>query len=498
MLDAFITLFQIDNLLFLFLGTALGIVVGAIPGLTASMLIALTLPLTFHMDSVNAITLLIGQYVGGISGGLITAILLRMPGTPASIVTTFDGYPMAQNGQPERALALGIMASVVGGIISWIFLAGMSPTLAKFALQFGPWEYFALVMMALVMLASLTQGSLVKGLMAAALGMAFAMPGIDNSIGRARLTFDLDALLSGFGLLPVLIGAFAISQILRESAAPIQAPKPINLPKKKLPLQMKDLKNFGPNMLRSSVIGTWIGLLPGIGANIAALVSYTTTRQLSRTPEKFGTGHEPGVVAGETANNASIGGALIPLITMGIPGSVTEAILIGALTIHSLQPGPLLFQNAPEVAYGIIAAYLLANIIMLFLMWNAVRYIAAISQVPRAWLLSTILVFCVVGSYAVNNNFTDVWVMIAFGIIGLGLELAKVPLGPFVIGFVLSPIAEEQLRGSLMMSDGNVAEILGRPYAMSFLMVALLTLLWPLIMGHIARRRHTKRPELSS
>ncbi|MGQ7843278.1 tripartite tricarboxylate transporter permease [Granulosicoccus sp. 3-233] len=492
MLDAFITLFQIDNLLFLFLGTALGIVVGAIPGLTASMLIALTLPLTFHMDSVNAITLLIGQYVGGISGGLITAILLRMPGTPASIVTTFDGYPMAQNGQPQRALALGIMASVVGGIISWIFLAGMSPTLARFALQFGPWEYFSLVMMALVMLASLTQGSLVKGLMAATLGMAFALPGIDNSIGRARLTFDMDALLSGFGLLPVLIGAFAISQILRESAAPIKTSAPINLPKQKLPVQARDLLTFGPNMLRSSVIGTWIGLLPGIGANIAALVSYTTTRQLSRTPEKFGSGHEPGVVAGETANNASIGGALIPLITMGIPGSVTEAILIGALTIHSLQPGPLLFQNAPEVAYGIIAAYLVANIIMLILMWNAVRYIAAISQIPRAWLLSTILVFCVVGSYAVNNNFTDVWVMVAFGIIGLGLEIARVPLGPFVIGFVLSPIAEEQLRGSLMMSDGNVAEILTRPYAMTFLLVALLTLLWPIIMSQVARRRHHK------
>jgi len=489
MAEAFVTLFQFDNLLFLFIGTALGIVVGAIPGLTASMLIALTLPLTFHMDSVNAVTLLIGEYVGGISGGLITAILLRMPGTPASIVTTFDGYPMAQNGQPERALALGIVASVVGGIISWGFLAGMSPTLARFALQFGPWEYFSLVMMALVMLASLTQGSLVKGLMAAALGMAFALPGIDNSIGRARLTFDFDALLSGFGLLPVLIGAFAISQILREAAAPIKATKPISLPQRKLPVKARDLITFGPNLIRSSIIGTWIGLLPGIGANIAALVSYTTTRQLSRTPEKFGTGHEPGVVAGETANNASIGGALIPLITMGIPGSVTEAILIGALTIHSLQPGPLLFQNAPEVAYGIIAAYLVANIIMLILMWNAVRYIAAISQVPRAWLLSTILVFCVVGSYAVNNNFTDVWVMIAFGVIGLGLELARVPLGPFVIGFVLSPIAEEQLRASLMMSDGNVAEILQRPYALAFLTVAALTLLWPLVMSRISSQR---------
>lgn len=489
MLDAFTTLLQIDNMLFLLLGTSLGIVVGAIPGMTASMLIALTLPLTFHMDSVNAVTLLIGEYVGGISGGLITAILLRMPGTPASIVTTFDGYPLARKGQPERALALGIMASVVGGIISWFFLAGMSPTLARFALQFGPWEYFSLVMMALVMLASLTQGSLIKGLLAAALGMAFALPGIDNSTGRARLTFDMDALLAGFGLLPVLIGAFAISQILREAAAPVRATPPVELPQRQLPVKPADLRRFAPNMLRSSIIGTWIGLLPGIGANIAALVSYTTTRQLSPTPEKFGTGHEPGIVSGETANNASIGGALIPLITMGIPGSVTEAILIGALTIHSLQPGPLLFQNAPEVAYGIIAAYLVANLLMLILMWNAVRYIAAISQLPRAWLLSTILVFCVVGSYAVNNSFTDVWVMLAFGLIGLGLELARVPLGPFVIGFVLSPIAEEQLRGSLMMSDGDFLAILNRPYALSFLMVALLTLLWPVFMGQIARRR---------
>ena len=212
MLDAFAALFQLDALSFLLLGTALGIVVGAIPGLTASMLIALTLPLTFRMDSVDAVTLLIGEYVGGISGGLITAILLRMPGTPASIVTTFDGYPMATSrGLPERALALGILASVVGGVVSWGFLAGMSPALARFALQFGPWEYFALVMMALVMLASLTQGSLVKGLLAATLGMAFALPGIDSSIGQPRLTFGSSALLSGFGLLPVLIGAFAIS-----------------------------------------------------------------------------------------------------------------------------------------------------------------------------------------------------------------------------------------------------------------------------------------------
>lgn len=487
MIDAFILLFQWQNLAFLVVGTGLGIVVGAIPGLTGSMLIALTLPLTFHMDPVSAVTLLIGEYVGAISGGLITAILLRMPGTPASIVTTFDGYPMAQSDRAERAIALGIFASVVGGVISWMFLAGMSPSLAKFALQFGPWEYFTLVMMALVMLAVLAQGSLLKGLLAAALGMAFALPGIDSSIGQARLTFGSSTMLSGFGLLPVLIGAFAISQVLRDASGTNSIDK-IDVPKKRLPVYASDIRVHGPNMLRSSIIGTWIGLLPGIGANIAALVSYSTAKQFSKEPEKFGTGHEPGVVAGETANNASIGGALIPLITMGIPGSVTEAILIGALTIHNLQPGPLLFQNAPEVAYGIIAAYLVANIIMLVMMWGAVRWIAKVVQIPRSVLLSVILVFCVVGSYAVNSSFADVWVMIAFGVIGLGLEAVKVPLGPFVIGFVLSPIAEEQLRASLMMSDGNVAEILGRPYALMFLALSILTVAWPYIANRMSNR----------
>lgn len=486
MIDAFVLLFAWENLFFLVIGTALGIVVGAIPGLTASMLIALTLPLTFHMDPVAAVTLLIGEYVGGISGGLIMAILLRMPGTPSSIVTTFDGYPMAQNGFAERALALGIMASVVGGIISWSFLAGMSPSLARFALQFGPWEYFTLVLMALVMLAVLSQGSMIKGLLGATLGMAFALPGIDSSIGQARLTFGSDALLAGFGLLPVLIGAFAISQILRDAATP-QTLDRMELPKRRLPIYRSDLK-YGFNLLRGSVIGTWIGLLPGIGGNIAALVSYSTEKQISRDPDAFGTGHEPGVIAAESANNASIGGALIPLITMGIPGSVTEAILIGALTIHNLQPGPLLFQNAPEVAYGIIAAYLVANILMLIMMWGAVRYIAQIVRLPRSGLMAVILVFCVTGSYAVNSSFVDVWVMVAFGVIGLGLEYCRVPLGPFVIGFVLSPIAEEQLRASLMMSDGNALEVFSRPYALLFLALALATLAWPSIAARMGKR----------
>ena len=488
-LASFDNLFSFMPLVLLTTGVSLGIIVGAIPGLTATMLIALTLPLTFYMDSVNAITLLVGMYVGGISGGLITATLLRMPGTPASIMTTFDGFPMARGGQPGRALGLGIMASFVGGLISWCFLAGLSPPLAKLALKFGPWEYFTMVLMALVMLASLAQGSMIKGLIAGCLGMVLAMPGMDPSLGQMRLTFGFHDLDAGLKLLPVLIGAFAISQIIKDAVEIDWKPKMMEVQRKGIMMGVKDFKTHGPNMVRSSVIGTWIGLLPGIGANIAAMLAYSTTKNLSKEPEKFGTGHEPGIISAETANNSSIGGAMIPLITMGIPGSVVDAILLGALIIHNMQPGPLLFTTNPEVAYGFISSYLIANIIMVVLMLGAVVQIAKVMYIPKSYLLAGVLVFCVIGTYALGNRFFDVWVMLVFGLIGFGLEYCKVPLGPFVIGFVLSPIAEEQLRSALMMSEGNLFDLFTRPVATVFVVVSVLSLLWPLYQERMIRRQ---------
>lgn len=489
MLASFAHLFSVQPFSLLALGVALGIVVGAIPGLTATMLIALTLPLTFYMQSVNAITLLVGMYVGGISGGLITATLLRMPGTPASIMTTFDGFPLARGGQPGRALGLGIASSFVGGLISWCFLAGLSPPLAKLALHFGPWEYFTMVLMALVMLASLARGSMIKGLIAGCLGMVLAMPGMDPSLGQMRLTFGFHDLDAGLKLLPVLIGAFAISQVIKDAVEIDWKPKMLAVRRKGILIGIRDFKTHSINMARSSVIGTWIGLLPGIGANIAAMMAYSTTKSLSKEPEKFGTGHEPGIVSAETANNASIGGAMIPLITMGIPGSVVDAILLGALIIHNMQPGPLLFQTNPEVAYGFISSYLVANFIMFVLMIGAIAYIAKVMYIPKAYLLSAVLVFCVIGSYALGNRFFDVWVMLVFGLIGFGLEYCKVPLGPFVIGFVLSPIAEEQLRSALMLSEGDFLDLFSRPMATLFVVVSVLSLLWPVYQGRAARRQ---------
>jgi putative tricarboxylic transport membrane protein len=480
LVNSFQYLFQFWPMFLLFIGVFLGIVVGSIPGLTTTMLITLTLPLTFFMDSVNAITLLIGMYVGGISGSQIAATLLRMPGTPASIMTTFDGYPMSQQGKSERALALGITSSFIGGIISWLFLAILSPPLAKFALTFGPWEYFTMVLMALVMLASLSQGSLIKGLIAACLGMMVHLPGVDPSIGQMRLTFGFESLESGLSLMPVLIGAFAVSQIFKDIINIDSKPPQVSVKKEGLLLSFNDIKKNSVNFFRSSIIGTWVGLLPGIGANIASMLSYSTAKSSSKEPEKFGTGHEPGVISAETANNSSIGGALIPLITMGIPGSVVDAILIGALIIHNLEPGPLLFTTNPEIAYGVISAYLIGNIIMFGIMIFAVVHIAKVLYVPRAYLLAAILLFCVIGIFAVGNSFFDVWVMMVFGVIGFIMERAKMPLGPFVIGFVLSPIAEAQLRSGLMASEGSIEPLFTRPFAATFLAISILSLLWPL------------------
>lgn len=487
--DALLYLMTPLPFILVFGGVALGIVVGSIPGLTTTMLITLTLPLTFFMDSVNAIMLLVGMYVGGISGSQISATLLRMPGTPSSIMTTFDGYPMTQQGRAARALGLGITASFVGGIISFLFLALLAPPFARLAITFGPWEYFTMVLMALVMLSSLSQGSLLKGLIAACLGMLIHMPGIDPSAGTTRLTFGSEALESGLSLLPVLIGAFAVSQIFKDIINIDDVPPRAELDRGTMFLSFPDLRRFTPNFLRSSVIGTWIGILPGIGSNIASMLSYSAARSTSNEPEKFGTGHEPGVVAAETANNAAVGGALIPLITLGIPGSVVDAILIGALIIHNLEPGPLLFVNNPEIAYGVIAAYLVGNIVMFGIMILAVAHIAKVLYVPRAFLLSTIIVFCVVGIFAVANSFFDVWIMLALGVLGFCMERVKMPLGPFVIGFVLAPIAEEQLRSGLMSTGGSLEPLFTRPFAASFLAISVASLCWPMVKAMLDKRK---------
>ncbi|MCM8535875.1 MAG: tripartite tricarboxylate transporter permease [Lentisphaeraceae bacterium] len=477
-------LFSLQGLLLAFGGTVLGITVGAIPGLTGAMLIALTLPLTFTMDPIPAFILLMGMYVGAISGGLITATLLRMPGTPASIMTTLDGYPMARAGKPGRALGLGITASFVGGLISWCFLIVLSKPIANYSTKLGPFEFFTLVLLALVLIASIGGKSMTKAFLSAFLGILSSMPGIDKATGSLRLTFGFEELNGGLSLLPVLIGLFAISQIISDITNIDEKIDVIPVKKRKeMMFSLKDWKDQAGNLCRSSFIGTLIGILPGIGANIGSVSAYSAAKSLA-TPEekeKFGKGSETAVVAAESANNATIGGSLIPMISLGIPGSVIDAILLGALIIHGLQPGPLLFKQNPDMVYTIMGTMFVANVFMFFFMIFAVKYLAKIATVPRSFLMPVILVFCMVGSYALSTRMFDVWTMLAFGGLGYVFERMKIPLAPFVIGFILAPIAEQNLMAGLMSSDGSFMPILTRPVSCIFMVSSIILLAFPII-----------------
>ncbi len=470
------------NLLWVGIGTMLGILVGAIPGLTGAMLIALSLPLTYAMQPSEAMVLLVSMYVGSISGGLITATLLRMPGTPASVITTLDGYPMARAGKPGRALGLGIMASFAGGLISWGFLILLAEPISHISTELGDFDYFALVLVALVLIASVSGKSLAAGVFSGFLGILVTIPGESPATGDTRWTWGIEQLNNGFDLLPVLIGLFAVSQVIHEVASREKKVEEISpIAPEGILLGVGDWLRHMINMIRSSVIGTWVGILPGIGANVGSVMAYSAAKSVSKQPEAFGTGSEEGIVASEAANNATIGGALIPLVAMGIPGSVIDAILLGALVLHGLQPGVLLFHNHPEIVYTIIFTMLIANLTMFGMMLLSAKWISKLATIPRVYLLPVVVVFCVVGSYALNNRMFDVWVMLGFGVVGFMMERSRIPLAPFVIGFVLAPIAEEKLGAGLQATGGSYAPLVTRPVALTFVLISLVLVVWPIL-----------------
>lgn len=480
LVNAILLMFTPLPFFLLFSGTVFGIVIGAIPGMTGTMGIVLMLPLTFYMTPANALTLLISIYVGAVSGAQITGTLLRIPGTPSAIMTTLDGYPMARAGRPGQALGLGIGASFFGGIVSWIFLVLLAYPLSEIAIRLKPFDYFTLVLMALVLIASVSRGYMVKGLLSGFLGILATLPGVDPATGNLRLTFGFHQLEAGFALLPVLIGVFALGQVLSDTIDIEMKLGPVKASRKGILMSIKDWKAQAVNLVRSSLIGTWIGILPGIGANIGSVVAYTVAKSMSKTPEKFGKGSEEGIVASETGNNATVGGALIPLISMGIPGSVNDAFLLAAMFIHGIQPGPLLYVNNPDIVYAMLAACLIANIAMFLIMIGAVGFIARLVTVPKSFLLPVILVFCILGAYANSNRMFDIWVMLAFGLVGFILEKNKVPLAPFIIGFILAPIAEEKLRAGLMLSGGSYLPLITQPVSGTFVAVSIFLLFWSL------------------
>ena len=459
-------------LIWIVLGTTVGVLVGAVPGLTGAMVISLTVPLTFGMKPEPALALLVAMYVGSVSGGLITATLLRIPGTPASIITTLDGYPMAKAGRPGRALGLGMVSSLFGGLTSGLVLVLLAKPLADVSTRMGPADLFSLVLFALVLIAVVSRESMLAGVFSGLLGIFCALPGQHPALGQPRLTFGLAEMDAGFRLLPVLLGLFAVSQVLRDVVDMGRTPETVEVRDDSLWLKWGEWRRQLWNLVRSSGLGAFVGVLPGVGANVGSILAYGAAKAHSREPERFGHGCDAGIVASEAANNATVGGALVPLVALGIPGSVIDAILLGALVIHGLQPGPLLFANNPEIVATIIASYFAANVVMFILMVSGARFLAGLGRVPKELMLPAILTFCVVGCYALGNRVFDVWVMLGFGLLGFVLDRLRVPLAPFVIGFVLAPMAEENLGAALMLSGGSWAPFVTRPVSLVFLLIA--------------------------
>ncbi|ETX13031.1 hypothetical protein OCH239_14790 [Roseivivax halodurans JCM 10272] len=488
MVEAFQHVFT-NGLLWVLIGTASGIFIGSIPGLSGAMIISLALPMTYFMDGPDALLLLVSMYIGATTGGLISATLMRMPGTESAIMTTLDGYPMAARGEPGRALGLGILASFVGGTLAWIVLALLSPPLSKIAVRFGPYEIFAMTVVALSLIAAVSRGSLVSGLLSAAFGALVSLPGVDPVSGELRMTFGWHALDNGLTLLPVILGALVLSQLLEDSGDPTPITRD-RTPSRAggVSIRGRDLLAYAWSFVRSGLTGTWIGILPGVGGTTASIAAYSLEKAVSKHPERFGEGAEEGIIAAETANNAGTVGSLVPLITLGIPGSVITAVLLGAMVIHNLNPGPLLFAHNPEIAYTVIGGALASNVAMLVIMLLATPLLARLMYVNKAWLLPPIVVFCVIGAFSVSNRYFDVGVMVAFAAIGFLMNRARIPTGPFIIAYVLTPMAEESLRSGLVLYGGSFLPLLTRPAPALFLGIAAVSVgaaLW----GEVRSRR---------
>ncbi|WP_461208762.1 tripartite tricarboxylate transporter permease [Desulfocurvus sp. DL9XJH121] len=472
-----IHVFEPFNLLLMFLGVFGGLVIGAMPGLTSTMAVGLLVPVTFGMSTDQGLLTLVAVYIGGISGGLVAAALLNIPGTPSSVATTFDAFPMARRGEAGKALSYGVFASFLGGLISFAVLALVAPLLGRFALRFGPYEYFSLVVFTLSCIVSISNKSLVKGLLSATVGLLMAMIGVSETDSIARFTFGIDALEAGFSVMPVLIGMYAISQILQDVAL-IQKPfKIINAnftPKEFFGVARRFTKSI-KNVLRSAFIGVGVGILPGVGPGLSNIVAYSQAKSAADDPDSFGQGNPEGIIASETANNAATGGAMIPLLTLGIPGDATTMMMLGAFMIHNVQPGPLLMRDHMDLVLVIFTAYFVSNFFMLILQIYFIRVLIKALLVPRYILYPVILAMCGIGCYALNNSMSDVWIFLILGLVGYFFNRQGFPLLPLVLGLILGRMAENQLRISWVMGRNSLAGYMDRPIALTFLAIALVS-----------------------
>jgi putative tricarboxylic transport membrane protein len=494
-LEGLTAILQFDVLLFLVTGVLLGAVFGALPGLTATMGVAVLTPLTFWVSPEKGLAMLLGIYCGAIPAGGIPAILLNIPGTPASIAATWDGYPLSRQGKAGLALGINAIFSMSGQLISILFLAVAAFPIAAFGLKFGPAEYFGLALFGISLMAGVSGGNVLKGMLAGMFGLALSTVGLDPMTAYPRFTFGNSEFLDGVAFVPVMIGLFGLGEVLGQMAdrhrKSVTAPPALG---RIWPRAREWKRMLLPGLLGSGT-GTLVGAVPAAGGDIASVIAWEQARRLSKKKEEFTKGSVEGLAAASGACNSAIGGAMTTMLTLGVPGDAPSAVLIGALLIHGIQPGPLLFRDHAPLVYSIIFLMAFAAVAIAVVGLLGAAPLARALRIPDPWLWAGVTVMGVVGSYALNNSVADVWVMFAAGLLGLVCRRTGIPLGPMVLGLILGPMMEANLRRGLILSRGDWGEVLFRPIVMFFLVATALSLLWPLVRGRLRRGESPKHAD---
>lgn len=459
-------------LLCLLAGVVAGIIVGALPGLSATMAVALMVPFTFELSIMPALALLIGIYCGAVYGGSIPAILFRMPGTPASAATIIDGHALAERGEARRALAVAAFAALCGGVLGTLILIVLTPQVSRFALSFGPPEYFGLAIFGLSMIISVSEGSLLKGCIVATFGLLLSTVGMDPIAGYPRFLFGSVSLMEGMPFIPALIGLFAIAEVLMGSGQERKGDASVSAHVSAFPSN-QDVRRCGWTIIRSGSLGTFVGATPGAGSDIAAFLGYSAARQRAQAGDCFGQGEVKGIAAPEAAKTASTSGAMIPLLSLGLPGDSVTAVLIGAFVLHGVQPGPLLFSQHAGLAYAILVTILLAHVLVYFVSVASTRLVLQVLRLDSRFLRAVILLLSLLGAFALRNNLADVWLAICFGLVGVLLRRGGYPAAPLLLALILGPLAEENFRRALTLSAGEYTIFWTRPISAVLLALAL-------------------------
>ncbi len=493
---------NVQVLLMTLLGAAGGILLGAVPGMTATMGVALLIPFSFGMELIPSIGLLLGIYCGGMYGGSISAILIHAPGTPAAAATLLDGYPMCQKGEAGKALSIAMFSSFVGGVIGALVMTFLSPVIADMAMSFGPGEMFMLAVFGLSVIVAISGKSIAKGLVSAFFGMLMCTVGLDPTNGIPRfITYSDTGLLEGFQFIPTLIGLFAVAEVIAGVERIINGEEKQERSNEKITNVLPDLKTIRqiwPNILSGGLIGTFIGAIPGAGGDIAVFVSYGFNKSVSKHPELWGTGIPNGVASTESANNGCSGGAMIPLLSLGVPGDSVTAILLGAFIMKGIQPGPMMYISELTTVYKVFAALMLANLAMLIVGCAGVRFFAKIVSVEKKMLYPIILVVSLLGAFSINKNVFDVGVCVVFGIIGWLMNKYEFPLSPILLALILGPMCEKNFVRFMNIQKGNFFAITSSPIAMVFLAVAIGTILFSIYnQNKINKREAAARADRS-